>query len=79
MQPPDPTFAYVRISSVPGSPVWQVRLDSPAGRLLGTVSDGANGWQATVVIAGKLHTQAFPDRETAAAWLLSLAPRMRRR
>lgn len=64
-----PTFAYVRIA---GQPIWQVRLDSPAGRLLGTVAEMANGWQATVVIAGKLHTQAFPDRETAAARLLSL-------
>jgi hypothetical protein len=31
-------------------------------------------WQATVVVAGNLHALPFPDREKAAAWLLSIAP-----
>jgi len=42
------------------------------------VSEIKGGWQASVVVAGKPHTQPFLDRERAAAWLLSIAPRMKR-
>jgi hypothetical protein len=75
---PAPTFHYVRITGG-ASVCWQVRLDSPAGPLLGTVAEEAGGWRATVVVAGKLHTQPFADRERAAAWLLGLAPKHMRR
>ncbi len=73
-------FAFVRIV-VPGQPaanVYQVRLDGPAGRLLGSVTEQDGYWQADTVVAGKLHTQPFPDRDRAAAWLLEIAPRMKR-
>jgi hypothetical protein len=70
-------FSFVRISSV-RSPCWQVRQDGPAGRLLGTVAEESGALVASVVIAGKLHNQYFTDREKAAAWLLSIAPKMRR-
>ena len=60
---------------VPGdkSPVYQVRLDGPAGRLLGSVTEHDGYWQASADIIGKLHTQRFPDRDAAALWLARLA------
>ena len=64
---------------LPGPGVYQVWLDGPASRLLGSVTAIENGWwQASVVVVGKLYTQPFPDRERAAAGLLSIAPRMKR-
>jgi len=65
---------------VPGdrSKVYQVRLDGPAGRLLGSVTDHGDHWQASVVVDNQLHTQPFLDREQAAVWLLSVAPRTKR-
>jgi len=71
------TFHFLRIS-LPGPTLYQVRQDSPAGPLMGSVSEIEGGWQASVVVAGKLFTQPFLDRERAAAWLLSIAPRMKR-
>ena len=72
------TFHFLHIS-LPASHLYQVRLDSPAGPLLGSVAALDDGWyQASVMVAGKLHTQPFPDREKAAVWLLSTAPRMHR-
>jgi hypothetical protein len=71
-------FHFVR-TVLPGPALYQVRQDSPAGPLLGSVASlGGGWWQATIVVAGKLHTQPFPDRERAAAWLLSIAPKMKR-
>jgi len=72
-------FHFFRVV-VPGdkSMVYEVRLDGPAGRLLGTVTAHDGLWQASAVIIGKLHTQRFPDRDKAAAWLLHIAPKMKR-
>ena len=74
-----PTFHFLRIL-VPGSTsnLYQVRLDGPTGPLLGSVTEQDGHWQASVVVAGKLHTQPFLDREKAAMWLLGLGPRMKR-
>ena len=72
-------FHFLRVV-VPGdkSMMYQVRLDSPAGRLLGSVTDHGDYWQASVEIIGKLHTRPFPDRDKAAEWLLSIVPKMKR-
>ncbi len=70
-------FHFTRIAGS-GETVYQVRLDGHAGRLIGSVTDHGDYWQASVEIIGKLHTRPFPDRDKAAAWLLSIAPRMKR-
>lgn len=70
-------FHYTRISSV-RSPCWQVRQDGPAGRLLGTVAESSRGWAAAVHPGHREFAWGFTDREKAAAWLLSIAPEMRR-
>lgn len=66
-------FSFTTVATVPG--LYQVRLGSPAGQLLGTVDEIEGRWRATVVVAGKLHTRPFLERGAAAAWLLGLAPR----
>jgi hypothetical protein len=69
------TFHFVRIAGS-DERCYQVRLDDPVGRLIGTVAaiDSGWWWQASFVVAGKLHTRQFADREKAATWLLSIPP-----
>ena len=70
----EPTFHFTRIA---GQLAWQVREGGWAGRLLGTVAEsGEGGYQATVVQpGGKLRLQWAKDRDAAARWLVSIAPK----
>jgi hypothetical protein len=64
---------------IAGQRCWHVRLDSPWGRLLGTVAASEGGYQAThVAPGGKLLQHWSADRDAAAAWLLRVAPKMTR-
>lgn len=69
-------FTFTAVATVPG--LYQVRLGSLAGQLLGTVVESADGWKwraTSIGPGGKVRTRSFPDREDAAAWLLGRAPR----
>ena len=73
------TFVYVRIligrEAAAPAIYYQVREGSPAGPLLGSVTEQDGGWRASTVITGKLHLQWHADRETAARWLQTVAPK----
>ena len=63
----------------PKARCWQVRDGGPAGRLLGTIAAESGGFQAThVAPGGKLLLHWSADRDAAAAWLASVAPKMTR-
>ena len=63
---------FARILSS-GEIAWRVHEGAPAGRLLGIVAECASDWRATGVVAGKLRTRRFADRDAAARWLITLA------
>jgi hypothetical protein len=75
---PAPDFHFTPIASA-ADRLWQVRKGGPAGRLLGTVVAENDGYQATHVAPdGKLMLHWSGDRDAAATWLASVAPKMTR-
>jgi hypothetical protein len=68
-------FHFTRTASTV-EPVWQVRVGGPGGRVLGTVAMENGGYQAShVAPGGKLHLHWSADRDAAARWLASIAPK----
>jgi hypothetical protein len=55
--------------------LWKVRQGGPRGQLLGTIVEEAGQWRASTMVVGQLHQRRFADRDAAATWLLSMAPR----